>query len=125
MYTIKESSTNSLNKGLLENTCPVSYTLDKIGGRWKPLILFQLNNGPMRYAVLKKSIPFITEKMLIQNLRELEADAIIIREARPVVPPHVTYSLSPAGEALKPMFDAMAAWGNVYGKNEQAPITNS
>ena len=89
MTAIKENSTNQENKRLVLNECPVTFTLEKIGGRWKPLILFNLNAGPMRYGQLKKSIPAITEKMLIQHLRELEADKLIHREVKPVVPPHV------------------------------------
>jgi DNA-binding HxlR family transcriptional regulator len=118
MYTVKESSTHQINKAIAAGGCPVSFTLTKIGGRWKPLIIFQLNNGPMRYSQLKKAIPNITEKMLIQNLRELESDNLIMREVKPVVPPHVTYSLTGPGEALKPMFDSMAQWGTIYSKSE-------
>jgi DNA-binding HxlR family transcriptional regulator len=123
MYTVKESSTHQINKAIATEGCPVSFTLTKIGGRWKPLIIFQLNNGPLRYSELKKAIPNITEKMLIQNLRELENDNLIAREVKPVVPPHVTYSLTEPGEALKPMFDSMAHWGNIYSKTgRQMPV---
>jgi DNA-binding HxlR family transcriptional regulator len=116
MYAVKESSTNKLNKTSLEQTCPVTFTLHKIGGRWKALIIYHLSNGPLRYGELKKALENVTEKMLIQNLRELEADELLIREARAVVPPHVTYRLSPMGEALKPMLHAMAEWGLTYNK---------
>jgi len=114
MYTAKETSTNQLNKSVTTKSCPVSYTLTKIGGRWKPYIIFQLSNGPLRYAALKKAIPNITEKMLIQNLRELENDNLVTREVKPVVPPHVTYSLTGPGLALKPLFDSMGEWGMIY-----------
>ena len=119
MYTVKETSTNQFNKTIVAETCPVSYTLNKIGGRWKPLIIFQLSNGPLRYSSLKKAIPNITEKMLIQNLRELEIDKLIAREVKPVVPPHVTYSLTEPGQALTPLFETMAHWGTVYSKTQQ------
>src|SRR5437879_1135396 len=118
MYTVKETSTNQLNKSVATEICAVSYTLSKIGGRWKPLIIYQLNNGPMRYGVLKKALPSITEKMLIQNLRELEIDNLVTREVKPVVPPHVTYALSEKGEALKPLFELMAKWGRTYWQND-------
>src|ERR1700676_4806074 len=114
MYTVKETSTNQLNKSVATVNCPVSYTLSKIGNRWKPLIIFQLSSGPMRYGVLKKALPNITEKMLIQNLRELELDDLVTREVKPVVPPHVTYTLSEKGDALKPLFESMAQWGLTY-----------
>ncbi len=118
MYTVKETSTNQLNKTVATEICPVSYTLSKIGGRWKPLIIYQLNNGPMRYGLLKKALPNITEKMLIQNLRELEIDNLVTREVKPVVPPHVTYALSEKGDALKPLFESMAKWGRTYWQND-------
>jgi DNA-binding HxlR family transcriptional regulator len=124
MYTVKETSTNQLNKSVATEICPVSYTLSKIGGRWKPLIIYQLNNGPMRYGVLKKTLPNITEKMLIQNLRELEMDNLITREVKPVVPPNVTYALSEKGDALKPLFESMANWGKTYWRDQTSQIQN-
>ena len=67
--------------------------------------------GAKRYNQLKKSIPGITEKMLIQHLREMEADGLLVRDVKPVVPPHVEYSLSEMGNTLTPVMDAMAQWG--------------
>ena len=84
--------------------------MEKIGGYWKPIILFQLLSGPKRYSDLRKGIPDITEKVLIQQLKQLEADNLLIREAKPVVPPHVTYSLTETGLRLKPVLYAMAVW---------------
>ncbi len=114
MYTAKESSTNMQNKQMLLNKCPVTYTLERIGGRWKALILYHLSSKALRYGELKRSLPTITEKMLIQQLKELEADKLLLRDVKPVVPPHVTYSLTDAGMALKPMLQAMATWGLMY-----------
>ena len=111
MTAIKESSTRNFNKELTEILCPVSYVMNKIGGYWKPIILFQLMSGSKRYSEIKKRIPTITEKMLIQHLKQLQADNLIIRTAEAVVPPVVHYKLSPAGEKLAPILDAMAAWG--------------
>ena len=111
MTAIKKSSTIQQNKQIVQNECPVTFTLEKIGGRWKPLILYNLQNGTLRYGQLKKCIPAITEKMLIQHLRELEADQLVHRKAQPVVPPHVEYSLTPAGQTLGPILNAMATWG--------------
>jgi DNA-binding HxlR family transcriptional regulator len=118
MTPIKESSTNQLNKRAIQVRCPVTFTLNKIGGRWKSLILYHLLSGTKRYGELKKSIPNITEKMLIQQLRQLEADQLIERKVMPVLPPHVEYSLTDAGNALAPILDAMCKWANVY--NTQA-----
>jgi len=110
MYAIKKNSTQQINKAEAE-ACPVNYTLNKIGGRWKSLILYQLIGETKRYNTLKKSIPNISEKMLIQNLKELEGEGLLIREVKPVVPPHVSYTLSAAGKALEPIFLSMAEWG--------------
>jgi DNA-binding HxlR family transcriptional regulator len=115
MTAIKPSSTNQQNKQIIQDGCPVSFTLEKIGGRWKPLILYNLQNGALRYGQLKKVIPAITEKMLIQHLRELEADNLIIREAMQVVPPHVEYRLTASGASLWPVLNEMAAWGMSNG----------
>lgn len=90
--------------------CPVSYIMNKIGGHWKPIILYQLMSGPKRYSELKRAIPAITEKMLIQHLKQLQEDDLVVRKAEPVVPPFVTYFLSPAGVALTPVLNAMAEW---------------
>jgi len=111
MTAIKESSTQQLNKQLALNACPVTYTLERIGGKWKPLILYQLMNGAKRYGQIKKAVPGITEKMLIQHLRQLETDGLVIREVKPVVPPHVEYRLSADGITLTPILNAMADWG--------------
>jgi DNA-binding HxlR family transcriptional regulator len=114
MYTAKESSTNLQNKQMLLDKCPVTYTLERIGGRWKALILYHLSNKALRYSELKRALPTSTEKMLIQQLKELEADKLLLRDVKPVVPPHVTYSLTDAGMALKPVLQAMATWGLIY-----------
>lgn len=110
MTKIKESSTRNENKQYAAEWCPVSYVMNKLGGYWKPIILFQLIEGPKRYSELKKAIPTITEKMLIQHLKQLQEDNLIIRKAEPVVPPRVTYWLSTAGTELTPVLDAMAKW---------------
>ncbi|SEP43881.1 helix-turn-helix domain-containing protein [Mucilaginibacter sp. OK283] len=110
MTQIKEASTIQENKQTAFKECPVTYVMERIGGYWKPIILFHLLNGSKRYSELKKAIPTITEKMLIQHLKQLEADKIIVREARAVVPPYVTYSLSPSGQGLRPVMYAMATW---------------
>ena len=110
MALVKESSTIQANKKSAFTECPVTYVMEKIGGYWKPIILFHLLSGPKRYSDIKKAIPAITEKVLIQHLRQLEADNLLIRKAKPVVPPYVTYSLSSSGAALRPVLYAMAVW---------------
>ncbi|MES2678557.1 MAG: helix-turn-helix domain-containing protein [Bacteroidota bacterium] len=110
MTAIKESSTIQENKRYALDQCPVTYAMEKIGGYWKPIILFHLSSGSKRYSELKRAIPAVTEKMLIQHLKQLEADHLIVRKSKPVVPPFVTYSLSASGRGLMEAIDAMALW---------------
>lgn len=119
MTKIKENSTNQKNKQEVLFKCPITYTLSKIGGRWKPIIIYNLLEGTKRYGELKKAIPAITEKMLIQHLRELEEDQLVIRDVKPVVPPHVEYSLSTTGKALSPVLDSMMQWAFANGNLEK------
>jgi DNA-binding HxlR family transcriptional regulator len=125
MYTmtaIKESSTIQENKNIAFKECPVTYVMERIGGYWKPIILFHLQSGNKRYSELRKAIPAVTEKMLIQHLKQLEADGLVSREAKPVVPPYVTYSLTPSGMALKPILNAMAMWAIEDSRINAMPI---
>jgi DNA-binding HxlR family transcriptional regulator len=110
MTKVKESATRNANRKQSILECPVSYVINKIGGHWKPIIIYHLVSGAKRYSELKKAIPTITEKMLIQHLKELEADGLVIRRAKQVVPPHVTYELSSSGKELKPVLRAMGQW---------------
>ncbi|MEO6548648.1 MAG: helix-turn-helix domain-containing protein [Ferruginibacter sp.] len=110
MTAIKTTSTIQENKGKAFVACPVTFVMEKIGGYWKPIILFNLLSGTKRYSELKKSIPTITEKVLIQHLKQLEIDGLIIRKSRPVVPPYVTYELSKSGKALRPVLYGMSQW---------------
>jgi len=116
MTKVKESSTIQANKQAAFQACPITYVMEKIGGYWKPIILFQLLSGSKRYSDLRKGIPTITEKVLIQHLKQLEADKLIIRKAKPVVPPHVTYQLSSTGMRLRPVLYAMATWAAADSK---------
>jgi DNA-binding HxlR family transcriptional regulator len=110
MTKIKEASTNQDNRKNALTQCPVTYTLEKIGGRWKPIIIYNLMSGTKRYSELKKLIPAITEKMLIQHLKQLEADNLVQRKAKPVIPPFVEYSLTDSGKELRQVLDAMVGW---------------
>lgn len=90
--------------------CPITYAVNRIGGHWKCIILYYLMGGPKRYSELKRAIPAITEKMLLQHLKQLAADNLIVRNVEQVMPPITTYSLSPSGEKLGPILLAMADW---------------
>ncbi|UAY57073.1 winged helix-turn-helix transcriptional regulator [Arachidicoccus terrestris] len=115
MTAVKKASVIQENKKNAFVNCPVTFVMEKIGGYWKPIILFNLLGGAKRYSELKKSIPAITEKVMIQHLKQLEADELIIRKSRPVVPPYVTYELSKKGKALRPVLYAMAEWAVANG----------
>jgi DNA-binding HxlR family transcriptional regulator len=91
-------------------TCAVETTIRIIGGRWKVLIIRELIIGVKRFGELQRSLPGITQKMLTQQLREMEEDGIIHREVYPQIPPKVEYSLTALGESLKPVLYAMHDW---------------
>lgn len=97
-----------------QNNCPVEATLELIGGKYKALILWHLAEKKLRFTELRNVIHGATPKMLTQQLRELEADALIHREVFPVVPPKVEYSLTEQGRSLMPILVAMRDWGTSY-----------
>ncbi len=99
--------------------CPVTATISVIGGKWKSIILWILFQETRRFSELKRMIPKITQKMLTQQLRELERDGIVHREVYPVVPPKVEYSLTAHGRSLAPILQAMADWGETH---EREPV---
>ncbi len=95
-------------------TCPIEATLSLIGGKYKAIILWHLLNHTMRYSELHKKMPNATDKMLTQQLRELEKDGLITRTVYPVVPPKTEYSLTDFGKSLVPILNDMCDWGNDY-----------
>ena len=97
-----------------ETICPVETTLSLIGGKYKALILWHLSDHTMRFSELKKAVSGATAKMLTQQLRELEAQALIHREVFPVIPPRVEYSLTDLGKSLMPVLISMRDWGADY-----------
>ncbi|TWI58090.1 winged helix-turn-helix transcriptional regulator [Halalkalibacter nanhaiisediminis] len=95
--------------------CEKELTLSVIGGKWKMLILWHLGReGTKRFGELKALMPGITQRMLVNQLRELEDDLIVHREVYPVVPPKVEYSLTEQGRSLMPILDSMYNWGKNY-----------
>lgn len=91
--------------------CLVRTTVDVIEGKWKPIILFALKGGPRRYGQLKREVPEAAQKVLTQQLRELEADGILTRKIKTGKTPEVLYSLTSYGRTLMPILAAMADWG--------------
>lgn len=88
--------------------------LDMVGGKWKALILWALHVNPHRFGELKREIPGVTEKMLIQQLREMETDGLIHREVYRQVPPKVEYSLTELGQSLNSALDPLGSWGEKH-----------
>jgi len=99
----------------LENyRCTVSVTLEIIGGKWKSLILWQLSFKTLRFSQLQRRLAKITQKMLTQQLRELERDGLIHRQVYAEVPPRVEYSLTELGESVVPILQLMCQWGKDF-----------
>lgn len=96
--------------------CPVETTLMLISDRWKVLIIRDLLDGTKRFGELKRSVGSISQKVLTANLRSMEASGLLTRKVYPEVPPRVEYTLTETGYSLKPVLDAMMAWGTAYKK---------
>lgn len=92
-------------------TCPVAHCLSMIGGKWKPMILYNIYIGTQRFGAMQRAIPNVTKQMLTQHLRELEVDGLITRQIFAEMPPRVEYSLSARGTSILPVIAAMQEWG--------------
>ena len=99
--------------------CPVATTVQLIGSKWKLLIMRNLLQRPWRFNELKKDLEGISQKVLTDSLRSMEADGIITRTVYPEVPPRVEYALSDLGESMRPIMDAMEIWGTEYKKSKE------
>lgn len=95
--------------------CPAEFTLAMIGGRWKIPIIFHLLAGRRRFSELARALAGVTQKMLTQQLREMERNGLVSRKIYPQVPPKVEYSLTELGASLKPVVEAMCSWGEAHG----------
>ena len=99
--------------------CPVATTVQMIGSKWKLLIMRTLLQRPWRFNELKKDLEGISQKVLTDSLRSMEADGIITRTVYPEVPPRVEYALSDLGESMRHIMDAMEIWGTEYKKSKE------
>lgn len=97
-----------------EYNCSMELTLDIIGGKWKPIIIWHLGKRPLRFNELKRTLPNITQKMLTQQLRSLEENKLINRHVFSQVPPKVEYSLTQLGESLLPILENLCEWAIKY-----------
>jgi len=91
--------------------CPLTYTLSRFDGKWKPLILWAVKDGPQRFGELRRGIPDASLKMLTKHLKELENDGMLLRTIFPQIPPRVEYQLTALGKSFLTILDAMRAWG--------------
>jgi DNA-binding HxlR family transcriptional regulator len=102
--------------------CPIDAMLSVIDGRWKGTILWRLSEGPMRTGELHRSIPGITQRMLIRHLQELVQDGILVRTQKSSLPPCVHYSISKYGMSLLPVLEVICDWGRSHlNRREAAP----
>jgi DNA-binding HxlR family transcriptional regulator len=107
----------------LDTGCGVEACLEIIGGKWKGLLLHQLmSHGTLRFSELQRLKPNLSPRILTAQLRQLEDDGVIVRKIYPVVPPKVEYSLSEAGESLRPLIHAMQKWGDAHLTRTKAPV---
>ena len=94
---------------------PIEATLDVIGGKWKPLVIYQLKDGTLRFnQIVDRVQPRITQRMLTKELRELERDGLVTRKVYAQVPPKVEYSLTETGKSLIPILDDLCDWGSEH-----------
>lgn len=100
--------------GANKEACPVEFTLDVIGGKWKGILIYHLMDGTKRFNEFRRICPGITQRMLTLQLRELEEDGVVHREVYHQIPPKVEYSLTEFGKTLTPIIKLMKDWGEVY-----------
>ena len=107
--------------------CGLEAALKVVGGKWKPLVLWHLSRGPRRFGELRRLVVGISEKMLAQQLREMESDAIVVRKDYQEIPPRVEYALTDLGLSLKEALRPLCDWGNAHQalllSSSQTPAT--
>lgn len=97
--------------------CPIGTAINIIGGKWKLPVLYNLRAKTLRFGEIQKALPQVTQKMLTQQLRELESDGMISRKVYAEVPPKVEYSITPLAKQLEPILDLLCGWGMEYQKS--------
>jgi len=102
-----------VKKSVATQECPVTYCMSKIGGKWKPIILFLISKGVNRFGVMQRGIEGISKQMLTKQLRELEQDGILERKINAEIPPRVEYFITSKGNTLFPIIELMRAWGEM------------
>ena len=98
-------------RGDVMSGCRIREILERVGDKWSLQVIFHLGDGPHRFTALKRSIDGVSQRMLTVTLRGLERDGIVTRTMYPVIPPRVEYALTPRGQGLRPVVEALAQWG--------------
>ncbi len=127
VYFFRPMENKRKNKNFNPHKCGVTHFLNKIGGKWKVLVINALHHGYNRFSLLQKAMPFISKQMLINQLRELEEDGIIERTVFAEIPPRVEYAISTYGRSLLPLIVHIQEWGLNDMKREegQANLANT
>ena len=99
------------NKDFNPNNCPVTHCLNRIGGKWKPLIIYAISKNVNRFSKLQRALPVISKQMLVNQLRELEEDGILERTIYAEIPPRVEYRITEYGDTLMPVINVLQDWG--------------
>ncbi|MCZ8284812.1 MAG: helix-turn-helix domain-containing protein [Bacteroidia bacterium] len=123
--TKTDNETHKIEKKLIfdENSCPVTATMQVLGGKWKSILINAIYlTSPARFGELRRSVKGITQSMLTQQLRELEDDGIISRKIYAEIPPRVEYTLTEFGMTLSPIMLSMAKWGEEYRIKKQNTV---
>jgi len=113
----KTTSTNFSNETELAAICPMHNVMKVLGGRWKIALLYFIHQGHNRFSLLQKKMPFITTKMLSQQLKELEQHKLVFRKIYAEMPPRVEYSLTSKGATLLPVLEDLYKWGELHVKS--------
>jgi len=108
--------------GDADQTCGMSVAIDVVGGKWKMHLMWVLAEGPVRFGQIRRKLDGVSEKVLSENLRQLEAHGVVHRELYAEVPPRVEYSLTPLGESLNEALASLEAWGD---ENRDAVVSRS
>ena len=98
----------------MHSRCSVDLAIDLVGGKWKPLIIYRLKEGTLRFGQLQRAIPAVTQRMLTLQLRELERDGLVVRTVYPEVPPKVEYRLAEPALSLVPILESLGHWMRVH-----------
>ncbi|GAA3507689.1 DNA-binding HxlR family transcriptional regulator [Streptosporangium album] len=104
--------------------CMIEVAMEVVGGKWKLAILKNLFPGPQRFSELRRAMPGVTQRMLTRQLRELEADELVVRTVYPQVPPKVEYALTEIGRSLEEIADRLDRWGRWYRRTARRPATS-